>query len=182
MTSAAIAYDQPFWEHSAVFRQDNSSLNIRNEKDLLAGSALIIFRQRSQLERLWKAARDQARRDVWESLPDDALDEVEERGLEPQDLEFILEKAELRSLEAIAAVRLLGSLGEYKLTAPDIIRGHLLALLKHPSPAVRNAVGEAFQQMSRRDPVASQRLRIAAETESHLAVARTFRSVAELIE
>ena len=134
----------------------------------------------SPLAALWQATTQKGNEASWQRLPDHALETLEASpsGVSPADLSFLADMVDRTRPEAVAAVRLLGCLGEDDLVPITQIRALLLDLLEHSDPAVRIAVVEAFWQMA--DQQVAPQLRGALEEEEHPAVRQTLEHVLRL--
>jgi len=116
----------------------------------------------------------------WARLPDQALEKLcSKKEASPEDLTFLADAATRNPAEAVAAVRVLGCIGEEGLAPERDVRGLLLDLLPNRSAAVRVAVVEAFWQMA--DRTALPKLREAAERESVVEVRRTLEHVIRVL-
>jgi hypothetical protein len=135
----------------------------------------------SPLARLWADAMEAGSELTWLRLPDRALEAIERspNGVTAADLTFLVDLADGVSVGAVAAVRLLGSIGEDGYVPMPRVRAVLLDLLKHRDPAVRIAVAEALWQMADRPAVSA--LRQALDSEAHPAVRATLEHVLRVL-
>jgi hypothetical protein len=103
----------------------------------------------SPLSPLWARATASANEAVWNRLPMDALKAIEQRAAEVDvaEMTFLADAATQGTQEAVAAVRLLASLGEEGFVPMDRIRSLLREVLARNVPAIRIAVVHAFWQM-----------------------------------
>lgn len=116
----------------------------------------------------------------WARLPDRVFEKLSNKmEASPEDLTFLADAATRNPAEAIAAIRVLGCIGEEGLAPERDVRGLLLDLLPNRSAAVRVAVVEAFWQMA--DRAALPKLREAAERETVAEVRRTLEHVIRVL-
>lgn len=101
------------------------------------------------LRDVWDRAEMEGRELTWRNLPGRALDEIEKRG-KASESELIFLESCLSSLEvrAVAAVRLVGSLGEEKLAPLEVVRPILQKAIGDVRPNVRLVAIEAYWQMA----------------------------------
>jgi HEAT repeat protein len=136
--------------------------------------------QKSPLTEIWADAARKGREALWRGLPDRAIEVIEDdpRGATPEDLNFLASRLEQPRVEAVAAVRLLASIGEDELAPIENVRALLVDFLEHHDPAVRVAVVEAFWQMA--DKAAAPQLEAALGRETHPEVRENIEHVLRL--
>lgn len=116
----------------------------------------------------------------WVRLPDRVFEKLSDKvEVIPEDLTFLAEAATRNPAEAIAAIRVLGCIGEEGLASERNVMDLLFDLLPNKSAAVRIAVIEAFWQMA--DRAALPKLREAAERETVAEVRQTLEHVIRVL-
>lgn len=144
--------------------------------DRLPGARKLLVRDERSAPSAWLgerwAAAQRARREaVWNALPDDVLEYLQEHSVlvTNPDLKFLAriasESGARSPAEINAAIRLLGGISEDGFARKETVRQHLLVLLSARQPAIRTAAAEAIWQA--RDRVAVPALRAALMREEH---------------
>lgn len=134
----------------------------------------------SVLADIWTQVTRSGSDAAWARLPDQIFEKLsDKKEASPEDLTFLADAATRNPDEAVAAVRVLGCIGEEGLAPQRDVRGLLLDLLPNRSAAVRIAVVAAFWQMA--DRAALPDLRQAAERENVVEVRRTLEHVIRVL-
>lgn len=134
----------------------------------------------STLSSLWSEVVASGSDAAWARLPDRVFEKLSDTvEASAEDLTFLAEAATRNPAEAVAAVRVLGCIGEEGLAPERDVRDLLFDLLPNRSAAVRVAVVEAFWQMA--DRAALPKLREAAERETVVEVRRTLEHVIRVL-